>query len=87
MIRNFTTDNIADLQATKADVAEVDAALALKADLVSPTFTGDPKAPTPPTGDNDTSIATTAYVQTELSSGSVALGQAAMLMAFAAAHG
>jgi microcystin-dependent protein len=29
----------------------------------SPTFTGDPKAPTPPTADNDTSIATTAYVR------------------------
>ena len=31
--------------------------------LDSPTFTGDPKAPTPATGDNDTSIATTAFVQ------------------------
>lgn len=29
----------------------------------SPTFTGDPKAPTPATTDNDTSIATTAYVR------------------------
>ena len=29
----------------------------------SPTFTGDPKAPTPPANDNDTSIATTAFVQ------------------------
>lgn len=28
----------------------------------SPTFTGDPKAPTPTAGDNDTSIATTAFV-------------------------
>lgn len=35
---------------------------ALKADLASPTFTGDPKAPTPTAGDNDTSIATTAFV-------------------------
>lgn len=32
----------------------------------SPTFTGDPKAPTPNPGDNDTSIATTAYVQAAL---------------------
>ena len=32
------------------------------APLASPTFTGDPKAPTPSTADNDTSIATTAYV-------------------------
>ncbi len=32
------------------------------APLASPTFTGDPKAPTPSAGDNDTSIATTAFV-------------------------
>lgn len=31
----------------------------------SPTFTGDPKAPTPATADNDTSIATTAYVKAQ----------------------
>jgi len=35
------------------------------APLASPTFTGDPKAPTPLTNDNDTSIATTAYVQAQ----------------------
>lgn len=34
-----------------------------KAALLSPIFTGDPKAPTPAFGDNDTSIATTAFVQ------------------------
>ena len=34
-----------------------------RAPLASPTFTGDPKAPTPLTSDNDTSIATTAFVQ------------------------
>ena len=33
-----------------------------RAPLASPTFTGDPKAPTPTVGDNDTSIATTAFV-------------------------
>lgn len=38
-------------------------ALALKAPLSSPTFTGDPKAPTPASTDNDTSIATTAFVR------------------------
>ena len=38
----------------------------LKAPLASPTFTGDPKAPTPAPGDNDTSLATTAFVQGEL---------------------
>jgi hypothetical protein len=33
-----------------------------KAPLASPLFTGDPRAPTPTAGDNDTSIATTAFV-------------------------
>jgi hypothetical protein len=35
----------------------------LKANIASPVFTGDPQAPTPATADNDTSIATTAYVK------------------------
>lgn len=34
-----------------------------KAPLNSPVLTGDPRAPTPAAGDNDTSIATTAFVQ------------------------
>jgi hypothetical protein len=38
------------------------------APLASPVFTGDPTAPTPATADNDTSIATTAYVKNNLSS-------------------
>lgn len=33
-----------------------------RAALASPTFTGDPKAPTPAVADNDTSIATTAFI-------------------------
>jgi hypothetical protein len=37
-----------------------------RAPINSPTFTGDPKAPTPLTTDNDTSIATTAFVQSLL---------------------
>lgn len=40
--------------------------LEAKAALASPTFTGDPKAPTPLTSDNDTSIATTAFVRAAL---------------------
>lgn len=40
--------------------------LALKAALASPTFTGNPVAPTPDQFDNDTSIATTAFVQRAL---------------------
>src|SRR5262245_15115095 len=35
------------------------------APINSPTFTGDPKAPTPATGDNDTSVATTAFVKAQ----------------------
>lgn len=38
--------------------------LAGTAPLDSPIFTGNPRAPTPTAGDNDTSIATTAFVQT-----------------------
>lgn len=36
--------------------------LDLKADIASPALTGNPTAPTPTAGDNDTSIATTAFV-------------------------
>jgi len=39
--------------------------LSFYAPLASPTFTGDPQAPTPATGDNDTSIATTAFVKAQ----------------------
>lgn len=37
-----------------------------RAPLASPQFTGDPQAPTPPVGDNDVSIATTAFVNAEI---------------------
>lgn len=51
-------------------VAEVQAMLGIStyAGLNSPAFTGTPTAPTPSVGDNDTSIATTAFVQNELAS-------------------
>lgn len=49
---------------------DVSAALLLNdigaAPLASPVFTGDPQAPTPAPGDNDTSIATTAFVTAAL---------------------
>lgn len=44
-------------------------AIALKANIASPTFTGNPAAPTPTAGDNDTSIATTAFVTTAVAAG------------------
>jgi hypothetical protein len=50
--------------------------LSAYATLASPTFTGDPKAPTPTAGDNDTSIATTAFVQTALAAGTSPTGAA-----------
>jgi len=39
------------------------------APLASPAFTGNPTAPTATTGDSDTSLATTAFVQQELAAG------------------
>jgi hypothetical protein len=42
---------------------------ALKAPLASPTFTGDAKAETATAGDNDTSLATTAFVANAVSTG------------------
>lgn len=41
-------------------------ALALKANIASPTLTGTPAAPTPTTGDNTTKISTTAFVTTAI---------------------
>jgi hypothetical protein len=46
----------------QGDITNLVADLAAKAALASPVFTGDPKAPTPAPADNDTSIATTAFV-------------------------
>jgi hypothetical protein len=57
-------NNIATAVATKADSSDVTSSLATKADLASPALTGTPTAPTPSAGDNDTSIATTAFVST-----------------------
>ncbi|TDJ77965.1 hypothetical protein E2H86_06630 [Pseudomonas putida] len=42
-------------------------ALALKAPLASPMFTGDPRAPTQTASDNDSSVATTAFVRAAMS--------------------
>ena len=67
-------DNTSD--ANKPVSAATQTALDLKANLASPTFTGDPKAPTPAPGDNDTSIATTAYT-----TAAIAVSDAAQLAA------
>ena len=42
------------------------------APLASPVFTGNPQAPTPTAGDNDTSIATTAFVNAAVAAGGAA---------------
>jgi hypothetical protein len=47
--------------------ATLNTALALKANLASPTFTGTPAAPTASNGTNTTQIATTAFVQNAVS--------------------
>jgi hypothetical protein len=52
----------------QADITGLVTDLGLKAPLASPVFTGNPTAPTPSTGDEDTSIATTAFVQTAVDS-------------------
>ncbi len=48
--------------------------LSAYAPLASPIFTGNPTAPTPTAGDNDTSVATTAFVQAAVSAGSAEPG-------------
>lgn len=63
--KSLAWDDFTDDLALKADVSALTSGLAGKADLASPTFTGDPKAPTPSTADNDTSIATTAFVKAQ----------------------
>lgn len=54
-----TYETIAAAAATYATLTSV----ALLAPKANPVFTGDPQAPTPAPGDNDTSIATSAFVQ------------------------
>jgi hypothetical protein len=63
-----------DLAAMDTSIDALVAAMPLKAPLASPVFTGNPTAPTPLTSDNDTSVATTAYVKSAISAaGAVAL--------------
>lgn len=70
-----TLDTLNELAAALGDdpnfATTVTNALATKAPLNNPVFTGDARAPTPPAGDIDSSIATTAFVQQALSGSSV----------------
>jgi len=60
--------NSGDIAGNIAAVANLNAT---KAPIASPIFTGDPKAPTPSPGDNDTSIATTAFVTAAVTAGTL----------------
>lgn len=51
-----------------SDTTGLQVALDGKAPLASPVFIGDPQAPTPAIGDNDSSIATTAFIRNYLAS-------------------
>ena len=70
-----TLDTLNEIAAALGDdpnfVTTITNALALKAPLASPTFTGNPVAPTPTAGDNDTSIATTAFVNTAIAGATI----------------
>lgn len=62
MVGLGSVDNTADTAKPVSTAQQTQ--LDLKAPLASPTLTGNPTAPTPTAGDNDTSIATTAFVTT-----------------------
>lgn len=53
---------------------DIASAIASKADLASPTFTGTPAAPTASSGTNTTQIATTAFVKTAVDTATGSLG-------------
>jgi hypothetical protein len=61
-IENINTGQTNAINQNSSDIAALQTG---KANIASPTFTGDPKAPTPATADNDTSIATTAFVKAQ----------------------
>jgi len=66
IIESLIADEIIARLAGKVSSEELSLALAMKAALESPAFTGNPTAPTPATSDNDTTIATTAFVKAAL---------------------
>ena len=60
------TATIAELNYTDGVTSNIQTQLDAKATVASPTFTGTPAAPTASTGTNTTQIATTAFVQGEV---------------------
>ena len=67
----FVQNNILGLSSIYASIASLSSYLTITASsafapLASPIFTGNPTAPTPSTSDNSTTIATTAYVKSNI---------------------
>lgn len=62
-------ETTARIAAVSSEASARSTADALKAPLASPAFTGNPTAPTPTVGDNDTSLATTAFVTAAVAAG------------------
>lgn len=75
---NPTAENVIFTPAGSIAAVNVQAAIeeldTEKAPLASPALTGDPTAPTATAGDNDTSIATTAFVQVEATQRATPIG-------------
>jgi hypothetical protein len=61
------TSNTSSITSNTSSIATINTTLGTKADIASPAFTGVPTAPTPATNDNSTTLATTAYVKSNLS--------------------
>jgi hypothetical protein len=72
LTNNEMDQNLINLNTDKAEVSDVTAGLALKANIDSPVLTGTPQAPTPNVLDNSTQIATTAFVKTNITNASTA---------------
>jgi hypothetical protein len=67
-VSNSITNGITDVAPSQDAVFD---ALVLKADLASPSLTGNPTAPTQTPADNSTKIATTAYVDTAVTGATI----------------
>lgn len=66
--KTVVDDALSSASANPVQNKVINSALAIKAAVASPTFTGTPKAPTPSASTNNTQIATTAFVQTVVAS-------------------
>jgi hypothetical protein len=75
-INSISTDGVPQLsQPAIADISGLSDELALLAPLASPALTGTPTAPTATAGTDTTQIATTAFVESEITAGTVAIAK------------